>query len=157
MASFFFGTSKPEPTLGMSLLAKRDAELAARKVRWDEIFPKFSATFVLDVKLTLARELELHPENTNFLIDPNVIVTDPTLYTKKTFDYICGKATKKLLDEEGWALTHKALKASLADQDVEIITDDDQNYRFIISIVNAKRLSEEREAAAKAKPEAKTE
>jgi hypothetical protein len=146
--NFIFGSSsKPVSTLGLTLFAKAESELAERKKRWDYQFPTLSVDFVTDVKAALSRELALHPEKKTFTFDPNEILADRTSYSKKAFDYICGVATKKLLSDEIWTIMHKVLMPALENQDVELDIDDHRDV-FVISFESAQRLAEERVAAA---------
>lgn len=144
---FIFGSSKPESTLGLTALAKAESELAKRKERWDYQFPTLSFDFVADVKAALLKELTLHPEEKTFTFDPNEILIDRTSYSKKSFDYICGVAAKKLLSDEVWTLMHKVVVPALENQDVEIRIDDDKDI-FVISFKDARRLADNRVATA---------
>lgn len=145
--SFLFGSTTPTLSLGLELLERSEKEFAERKKRWDSQIATFGPIFIGDVKTVLLRELVLHPEDTSFNIYPNDIVTDKTLYSKKTFDYICGSAEKKLNSDEIWTLMHKVLRPYITDQDMELDIYDDKEY-VTISFHNAKRIANERIAAA---------
>jgi len=143
--NFIFGSSKPVATLGLTLLAKAESELAERKKRWDYHFATLSVDFITDVKAALSRELALHPEKKTFTFDPNEILTDRNSYSKKAFDYVCGVAAKKLLSDEIWTIMHKVLMPALENQDVEIEIDDHRDI-VVISFGDAQRLAKERAA-----------